>query len=423
MLAPATDPTAGPRAIGVGPAPRARPLRLLMVLESDFTPQGGGGAESQVRTLALHLLRIGQQVAVVTPLLARGPQVSAERCQRIPVARIRYPRLPIVGAAVMCLRFGAFLFGPGRRYDAWHVHIGHHLGAVTCLVGALVGKPVVVKISGSWELEQGVMAPFSGHFKGHFKAFGGQRPFARLARRWLKRATAVQAISRRLAAELARQGFPAERILVLPNAVDTARFRGRAPRAPGAPFTAVFVGRFVPEKELGMLLDAWAAAFSAGETARLRLVGGGPLEGPLRAQAARLGLSHQVEFLGHRDRVEEVLADADVGVLPSRIEGLSNALLEYMASGLPPLASRVSGSEDFVVPGRNGWLFDVADMAALAAALREAQSLPPERLAEMGRQARTDVEATASLDIVVGKLLSLYAGARPRDVRDVREKP
>ena len=59
----------------------------------------------------------------------------------------------------MCLRFAAFLLGHGRRYDAWHVHIGHHLGAVTCLVGALVGKPVVVKISGCWELEQGVMAP------------------------------------------------------------------------------------------------------------------------------------------------------------------------------------------------------------------------------------------------------------------------
>jgi glycosyltransferase involved in cell wall biosynthesis len=424
MLAPATDPTAGPRAIGVAQAPRARPLRLLMVLESDFTPQGGGGAESQVRTLALHLLRIGQQVAVVTPLLARGPQVSAERCQRIPVARIRYPRLPIVGGAVMCLRFGAFLFGHGRRYDAWHVHIGHHLGAVTCLVGALVGKPVVVKISGSWELEQGVMAPFEGHFTSHFKTLGGHRLFARLARRWLKRATAVQAISTRLAAELARQRFSPERILVLPNAVDTARFRGRAaPRVPGAPFTAVFVGRLVPEKELGMLLEAWAVAFPAGHAARLRLVGGGPLEGPLRAQAARLGLSPQVEFLGHRDRVEEVLADADVGVLPSRIEGLSNTLLEYMSSELPALASRVSGSEDFVVPGRNGWLFDVADVTALAAALREAQSLPPERLAAMGRQARADVEATASLDIVVGKLLSLYAGAHPRDLRDVREKP
>ena len=127
MPAPAPDSTVGLSAIGVAPGPRPRPLRLLMVLESDFTPRGGGGAESQVRTLALHLLRMGQQVTVVTPLLARGRQVTAERCARIPVGRIRYPQVPTLGAAVMSLRFGAFLLGHGRRYDAWHVHIGHHL--------------------------------------------------------------------------------------------------------------------------------------------------------------------------------------------------------------------------------------------------------------------------------------------------------
>jgi glycosyltransferase involved in cell wall biosynthesis len=408
MLAPAPDSPVGPSAIGGVQGQQVEPLRVLMVLESDFTPRGGGGAESQVRTLALHLLRLGHQATVVTPLLARGRQVTAERCDRIPVGRIRYPRLPTVGAAVMCLRWGAFLLGHGRRYDAWHVHIGHHLGAVTCFVGALVDKPVVVKISGSWELEQGVMAP------------GGHRLLDRLAVRWLKRASAVQALSTRMAAELTRQGFPVERILVLPNAVDTSRFPSRAtPRAPGAPFTAVFVGRLVPEKDLATLLEAWSRAFPPGGeeiNARLRIVGGGPLEERLRAQAERLGLAGQVEFLGHRDRVEEVLAEADVGVLPSRIEGLSNTLLEFMASGLPALASRVSGSEDFVVPGRNGWLFEVSDVSALAAALREAKTLPPERLAAMGRQARADVEATASLDVVTGRLRALYAGRHPRDL-------
>ncbi len=407
MLAPAPDSTVGPSAIGAVQEHRVRSLRVLMVLESDFTPRGGGGAESQVRTLALHLLRLGHRATVVTPLLARGRQLTAERRDRIPVGRIRYPRLPTIGAAVMCLRFGAFLLGHGRRYDAWHVHIGHHLGAVTCFVGALVGKPVVVKISGSWELEEGVMAP------------GGHKLFDRLALRWLKRASAVQALSTRMAAELTRRGFPVERILVLPNAVDTARFPPRsAPRAPGAPFTAVFVGRLVPDKDLATLLEAWAQAFPPGQAvdARLRLVGGGPLEGRLRAQAERLGLARQVEFLGHRDRVEEVLADADVGVLPSRIEGLSNTLLEFMASGLPPLASRVSGSEDFVVPGRNGWLFEVSDVSALAEALREAKALPPESLAVMGRQARADVEVTASLDIVAARLQALYAGVPPREL-------
>src|SRR5262249_39666808 len=157
----------------------------------------------------------------------------------------------------------------------------------------------------------------------------------------------VQAISTRIAGELKRRGFPDERIMVLPNAVNTKRFVARS--APlKKPFVAVFVGRLVPEKGLETLFDAWASAFAGRADVKLRLVGGGAMEKPLREQAEKLNIANQIEFLGHRDRVEDVLAEAHIGVLCSRIEGLSNTLLEFMACGLPVVASRVSGSEDFV---------------------------------------------------------------------------
>lgn len=382
------------------------PLRIYMVLESDFTQRGGGGAESQLRTLARYLRRIGHAVTVITPLLPYGPQITAERCYGLPVGRVPYPRVKVLGAALMTLKVAGLLWQRRHRYDALHVHIGHNLGAMTCFIGSLMGKPVVLKISGWWELEKGLLAP-------------GRSPLHILARRWLKRASVVQALSSRIAGELVKQGFPRDKILVLPNAVDTARFTMRPTlRPPGSPFTAVFVGRLVAEKGLPTLLEAWAQVFAGrpSSEARLRLVGGGPLEEELRATAARLGIAEQVEFLGHRDRVEEVLAEADLGVLLSRIEGLSNTLLEFMASGLPVLATRVSGSEDFVVTGRNGWLVDVGDAAATAAALREASSMASSRLTEIGHQARTDVVEAAALDAVVGKLLQLYRGAHPREL-------
>lgn len=379
------------------------PLRVLMVLESNFTQKGGGGAESQLRTLALHLQELGHRVTIVTPMLPYGPQVKAERCFGIPVGRLPYPRTRLVGAGVMCARMAAFLWHNRTRYDAWHVHIGHNLGAITCVMGAALHKPVVVKISGWWELEQGVLAKNVGVLE-------------RVARRWLKRASAVQAISTRIAAELEKSGFPSDRIVHLPNAVNTSRFRANtALRKAGTPFVGVFVGRLVPEKGLDTLLDAWAQAFAGRDDVRLRLVGGGALEEPLRARAKELGIAHQVELLGHRDRVEDVLAESHVGILPSRIEGLSNTLLEFMACGLPVIGSRVSGNEDFVVPGENGWLFDVSDAKTLAACLREAESLAPERLAEIGLRARTHVQAQASLERVVGSLLALYRGGAPRD--------
>src|SRR2546423_10266054 len=124
----------------------APPLRILMVLESNFTKRGGGGAESQLRTIALALKRAGQRVVIVTPLSANGPQTTAERCYGVPVARVTHPRIKLVGARIMNLQFAAFLVQNRNRWDAWHVHIGHNMGALTCLIGAILGKPVVVKI-------------------------------------------------------------------------------------------------------------------------------------------------------------------------------------------------------------------------------------------------------------------------------------
>jgi glycosyltransferase involved in cell wall biosynthesis len=387
------------RATDAEEVPR-KPLRILMVLESNFTPKGGGGAESQVRTLARHMIDIGQRVSVLTPLEARGPQRTAERVQGIPVARLPYPHMRIVGAGILYMRLAAFLLQNRDRYDVWHVHIAHHLGAVTCLLGDMLGKPVIVKISGSWELEHGLLAPNAG-------------VVGRIGRSWLKRASAFQAISTRIAGELESRGFAKDRIKVLPNGIDLDRFREvKARRAPGEPFTVLYVGRLSEEKGILTLVDAWAQAFAGREpgAVRLWLVGGGALEATIRERVQALGIAEQVELLGHRDRVEDVIAAAHIGVLPSRIEGLSNSLLEFMASGLPTAASKVSGSEDFVVTGDNGWLFPVSDAGALAEHLRAAEALPSEALAAMGQKARADVEARAALGEVVGRLLALYRG-------------
>jgi glycosyltransferase involved in cell wall biosynthesis len=159
-----------------------------------------------------------------------------------------------------------------------------------------------------------------------------------------------------------------------------------------------------------VLLDAWADAFGNRTDVRLKLVGKGILGDELRAHAQRRGIAAQVDFLGHRDKVEDEIAQADAGVLCSRIEGLSNTLLEFMASGLPTIASRISGSEDFVVNGRNGWMFEPSDVAGLATCLRDAAAATPERLHQLGQAARADVEAKASVPKVVNRLIGVYRG-------------
>jgi glycosyltransferase involved in cell wall biosynthesis len=225
----------------------------------------------------------------------------------------------------------------------------------------------------------------------------------------------MQAISTRIANELEARGFPKDRIVVLPNAIDLDRFtQVGARRKPGEPFTVVYVGRLSEEKGVLTLLDGWAKAFAGRKASdvRLQIVGGGPLEEPIKKKAAELGVADQIELLGHKDKVEEVLAAAHVGVLPSRFEGLSNALLEFMASGLPTVASQVSGSEDFVVTGENGWLFPVSDAATLGEHLKKAEALSTEELARMGKKARSEVERRASIDKVVGRLVEIYRAGR-----------
>ncbi|MFI4969216.1 MAG: glycosyltransferase [Lysobacterales bacterium] len=372
-------------------------LRILMLLESEFPLQRGGGSEIQVRTLGEALVRRGHRVSVLTPRLARGPQATASRHGRLAVGRIAYPRVRVLGSLVLLARLGAFLVRHGRRYDVVHVHIAHHLAVVVCAVAPWARLRSVIKVSGWWELGQGLMRPDPGLF-------------ARALRPLWRRADAWQAISTRIAGSLAGLGIAPERIHALPNAVDLARFAppGTA-REPTAPLTFVYVGRLSQEKGVEILLRAWAEVFAQRPDRRLWLVGTGPAGDALEALAATLGCAGNVEFLGHRADVAPVIGAADCGLLPSFMEGLSNTLLEFMASGLPVIASRVSGSEDLVRPGSNGWLHEPGDVQSLAAALRAAGATPREAIATMGRHARADVERYAGVDDVVDRLLGLYA--------------
>ncbi|MET0289817.1 MAG: glycosyltransferase family 4 protein, partial [Pseudoxanthomonas sp.] len=279
--------------------------------------------------------------------------------------------------------------------DAWHVHIAHRMGAVCALLGHWLHKRVVAKVSGWWELEMGTLATHA-------------RFWDRLAYRALLKIGTWQVISQRIATTLAARGIPPARIAAIPNAVDTRRFAG-VTRPHDAPPRFVFIGRLEKEKGLDTLLDAFADIAAGHPRASLLVVGTGSLEAGLKARAKSLGIAAQVEFAGHRNDIETVLADANFGVLPSRIEGLSNTLLESMASGLPMVASRISGNEDFV-RAETGWLFEPGDQAGLAAALAQAAALPPDARLVMGEAARVAVERQAGLDRVLTRLLAIYRG-------------
>lgn len=378
---------------------------VVMVLESVFPPVGGGGAEAQVATLAACFRRMGVSARIVAPMVAHGPQVAVERVRDLDVERIAYPKIQHVGGVVLLLRLAWSLVRYRDRYDVIHAHIGGNMAAVCSLMGRLLRRPVVVKLTGLTEMAGGILDPAAG-----FEA--------RCRRRAIRTATALQATSSRIAALLKANGFAPEQIHLIPNAVDTERFRpgdatGQS-RASGP--VVVYVGRLAREKGLELLLRAWSKARNGSGV--LVLVGAGELAGALKQLASELGCGDSVRFIGPCSDVATFLHSADLAVLASDQEGLSNSLLEYMAAGLPVIGSRVSGTEDFVLPGRTGWLFEAGDLDGLVRCLAQALSASADERAEMARNARAEVCARASTETIANSLLQLYE----RSALDVRRQ-
>ena len=340
---------------------------------------------------------------VVAPLVPQGPQALEDEVEGLKVIRIPYPRVAKLGGVVLAARLAWLLLSRRRDYAAIHAHIADTMAAVSCLAGRMAGRPVVVKLTGSRDIDGGVLDRRQ------------HSAFIRVLRWSLRHASAYQAISSRIAQLLPVCGFDEAAVRVIPNGVDTTRYRAGAAdhglrRQLGVDDKRVglFLGRLTGEKALGVLFDAWSRAFRSDDAVALLVVGDGPLFRGLREASEAQGIAHQVLFLGRQTDVRPFLAAADFAVLPSEFEGLSNALLEYMAAGLPVIGSRISGTEDLVRPRENGWLFERNNAEDLERCLREVAASPPETLHIMGRCARRTVEDMAAIPRVAESLAELY---------------
>jgi L-malate glycosyltransferase len=380
--------------------------QVLMVLESVFPAKGGGGAENQVRTLAMHLPTMGVPVSVLVPMVSYGPQRKSDSADGIAIRRITYPKVPLIGAAVMLFALAWRLYRIRHEYTFIHAHIAGNMSAVCCLMGRFLNKPVLIKLTGMTEMVGGILDPHCGLT-------------TRLKKKILRLATGYQALSSQIAKRLIDSGFDAKKVKLIPNAVDVERFSNikgnpaeRLALCGNKRFVGVYVGRLEREKDLELMLQGWANAFRHRRDVALILVGSGNLRGELQAQAKAQGIEDQIIFVGPSTCVETYLALADVGLLTSRAEGLSNTLLEYMACGLPVIGTQVSGTEDFVIDGQTGWLFSVGDVVQLQKCLESAVNLDQNQLAALGRGAQNKVLCEASINAVIGQLIEIYKTPR-----------
>lgn len=218
---------------------------------------------------------------------------------------------------------------------------------------------------------------------------------------------------------LDRVGIPAPRLHTIYNGVDTARFAPAASRAPiaGCPFgdpslwLVGTVGRLQAVKAQPLLVRGFIGALRREPALRARLrlvlVGDGPLRAECEALLASAGMADLAWFAGERSDVPDVMRGLDCFVLPSLAEGISNTILEAMATGLPVIATQVGASAELVEQDQSGLLVPAGDAVAIEHALL-ALATDPARAARFGRVGRERAERRFSLPAMVAGYEGVY---------------
>jgi glycosyltransferase involved in cell wall biosynthesis len=288
-----------------------------------------------------------------------------------------------------------------RQFDIVHAHLAFAPAVIAAVSARLLGKRCVVKYGNSGRF--GDVQSSLGSWRGRLRML--------LLRHW---AHAHVALDDQIERELVGAGFLEERIHRIVNGIDARRFiestdRKAAKEALGLQGRTVilFVGRLSEQKALPFLIEAFSAAIGLLPELQLVLVGQGPLESKLRDQARHSGAADRISFIGHVRDVRPFLNAADVFVMPSLAEGISNALLEAMATGLPCVASDVGGSAELLDHGACGVLVPPGDAKRLSRAIV--------RLAgdqgyakRLGSAARSRIRTQYDMSVVAGAYLKLY---------------
>ena len=370
----------------------------ILIINSEYPPIGGG-AGSASAYLSKTLSDLGQEVTVLTSGYDQLPQTAVHNdvsVRRIRTLRKRIDRSNAFEQALFLVTGSINGVSLVRKWkpDVILAFFGIPCGAVSWVIKLFTGVPYLVSLRGGdvpgfrpydFSFYHRLISPFLHHI-------------------W-HRAEAVVANSQGLQ-KLAEKYDDQVEIKVIPNGVDIHHYSNPEERE-WIPTRMLFVGRLVYQKGLDLLMKALGELKDFSW--QLRLVGDGPHRSELERLAKNLGISDRIEFKGWIDKemVTREYQHANLFVFPSRHEGMPNAVLEAMASGLPVIASKISGNEELVNHGVTGLLVPPENFMELGRAVRSLLE-DTEKMKKFGAESRSRVESNYTWESVAIEYLDLF---------------
>jgi glycosyltransferase involved in cell wall biosynthesis len=376
----------------------------ILVLSDYFYPHIGGGVEGVVREVGRRLVERGHAVHLVTLKVMGAPAcewldgMTIHRAPAVSLTRLLGLQSTVSLAALpLALRVAREL-----QPDLIHAHNLFFMTTPLAIVlKRLLRRPLVTT------LHLGALSHLGGLTQLAVTLY--ERSIGRTILRQSDRVIAVsQAV-----ADHGRRLAPGAAIRVIPNGVDSYRFRPAPNGAPPAGRRRIaLVGRLIFNKGPHYLIDAAPAILARHPDVEFLIVGDGPLRASLEAAVARRGLARSFAFLGLRPDVPELLQSATMLVRPSLSEGLPLTVLEAMACALPVVATPVGGTAEVVRDGQTGYLVPPGAVPSLAEAICRLLD-NPEQARQFGLQGRRLIEQEHSWERVVDQTLGLYGELVP----------
>jgi glycosyltransferase involved in cell wall biosynthesis len=335
--------------------------RLLM-LNYEFPPIGGGAGNAHLYLLKQYTGRSGLKVDVLTSAPEAGFFVE-KFSENIIIYKVGLHKKDLhfwrKQEVVEWLVKAGFHYRRMLRendYDLVHAFFGFPTGWL-CYKSA-DKLPYIISLRGSdvpgYNIRLGL----------DYKLLAG------LFRRIWSSASMVVANSRGLQ-ELALQFMPDSDIKVIPNGIDTEKFYPSEKHKPAKPLQVLTVCRLITRKRIDLLIEAAGLTRESGFDVRLNIAGEGNLMGKLRGLTRTLKAADIVNFMGRvpAERMPQVYRDNDIFAMSSAHEGMSNAMLEAMASGLPIITTHCEGIEELI--NGNGIVVEKAETSEIAAAIKK----------------------------------------------------